>query len=97
MSTKTFESVSNEHKTSEAYIIHMNEELRKINIDSIKSLQLLQIKNDELEEEVGSLEAKHNYNKNLLKNFHEMTKYYQEIDEYRIYMSENTQLGIRYF
>ena len=91
------ENVLNGVSSSEKYIIHLNDTLQVKNTKNIKTIQNLENHIEELEEDIESLEKKHEYNKDLLKNFHEMTKWHAKISEYRLDMFENTRKSVNYF
>ena len=58
------------------YIILDNDKLRSREKKLIVKLNSLKSEKEQVDNELEALERKHQYNKNLLKNFHEMNKNY---------------------
>jgi len=95
-SSKTMESTS--------YIIQLNEQLlggnRELIIENNSLKNDLGKKDGELEEkddEIGREEKSNNYLKNLLKNFLEMSRLYQEISDYRKIISDDNFKSLENF
>ena len=63
----------------EKYILLMNETLQSRNEDNIMKIKELEIKVEEMEEDVDRSDSRRSYLKGLLKNFHEMHKWNEEI------------------
>jgi hypothetical protein len=79
----------------ERYIILMNDILQSKNQEYIKSIQTMESKIEELEEELTIIERKHEYSKSLIKNFHEMNKLWKHIGEKRLFIENETKNNIK--
>ena len=89
---------------STSYIIQLNEQLlvgnRELVVENNSLTKDLEKKEEELEEkddEIGREEKSNIYLKNLLKNFLEMSKLYQEISENRKIISDDNFKSLKDF
>lgn len=83
--------------TTEKYILCMNDLLQAKEKDNLLKIQKLELDLEENENNLESLEQKHNYNKNLLKNFHEMNKMHVKLTDYYCNMLNTTQNNVSTF
>ena len=74
----------------EKYILLMNDTLQSRNEDNIADIKELEIKVEEMEEEVDRSDSRRRYLKGLLKNFHEMHKWNEEIAALQITINKKT-------
>jgi hypothetical protein len=78
----------------ERYIILMNGSLQEKNEASVVQIKELELRIEELENEGDRADTNRNYIKGLLKNFHEMHKWNEEILKLELDMKRDTRLDI---
>jgi hypothetical protein len=79
-SQETKDGVLAGSSSHERYIILMNDTLQLENKKITSIVTELESKVEQLEDELGSSEVRNNNIKGLLKNFHEMNKWYSDLD-----------------
>jgi hypothetical protein len=81
----------------ERYIIMMNDSLQKRNEKQISTIKELEAQVAALEEETDSYDSRRNYIKGLLKNFHEMHKWNEEIATLEQKMKKDVQTYVKFY
>ena len=78
----------------EQYIILMNDSLQQKNESSLVQVKELELRIEELENEGDRSDSSRNYLKGLLKNFHEMHKWNEDLIKIEMDMQRDTRLVI---
>ena len=81
----------------ERYIILMNDSLQEKNEASVVQIKELEIRIEELENEGDRSDINRNYIKGLLKNFHEMHKWNEDIIKLETDMQRDTRIVINIY
>lgn len=81
----------------EKYIILMNETLQRNAKNDQATIKDLENKVEELEDETDRVDARRNYLKSLVKNFHEMHKMNEKLSDLQSQMTRITQNSVRVY
>ena len=94
---KVFGGEKDHTNCAEKYIILLNDNLQIKQQEDMLTIQALEQKIVDFEDEIYSLEQKNSYLKGLLKNFHEMNKMSKELSKNNISMKKNTDTMLKFF
>ena len=88
------DSVLNGSSSYERYIILMNDTLQLENKKNTTMIAELESSIEELNDEIGTSDVRNSNIKGLLKNFHEMNKWYSDLDMHKSSIISKIQTDI---